>query len=288
MAGRGPPTRGSTDDRRDGAAKGPTGRVEPPPGQLLEVADPGVGSHDHPGAGDLGPPAEVQVLAHGHDLRVEPAELGEQVAPHERAPARRHEDVADGVVLAVVDLAGLEAVDHRSSLVGRHPHVEEPVGVVPADDLGRDDRRRWTGTPPPPAGGRRRATGPRRRGRRGSTPPRRPWRGPRCRRPVAGSVLEPAHEGGGQHRRHPGRQVLPAGLVEHQDGQLARSPALPARPATPRTRARDRGRRRLPRPAVPGNPSGPEAIGPEPPVGKSQVSARRRRGSGPRGACKCL
>ena len=87
----------------------------------------------------LGPPAQVEVLAHGHDGGVEAAELVEQVGPHQGGPAGGHEHVAHRVVLAVVDLAGLDPVDHRSPLVHGHPHMDQALGVVPADHLGRDD-----------------------------------------------------------------------------------------------------------------------------------------------------
>ena len=51
---------------------------------------------------------------------VEAPELGEEVGPHQDAAARGDEDVAHGVVLAVIDLAGLDAVDHGARLVAAH------------------------------------------------------------------------------------------------------------------------------------------------------------------------
>ena len=87
----------------------------------------------------LGPPAQVEVLAHGHDGGVEATELLEQVGPHQGDPTRGDEHVPHRVVLAVVDLAGLDPLDDRTTLVHGHPHVDQPLGVVPADHLGRDD-----------------------------------------------------------------------------------------------------------------------------------------------------
>ena len=66
---------------------------------------------------------------------VEPLELCEEVGPHQNAAARSHEDVAHGVVLAVVDLALEDAVHDGARLVAAHPDVQEDTGVVPVDEL---------------------------------------------------------------------------------------------------------------------------------------------------------
>lgn len=87
-------------------------------GQFLAVADPSGRGHDDAGPHDLGAPAEVEVLPHGHDGRVEATQLGEEVDADQHAPAGSEEDVPDGVVLAMVDLVGMDPVDHRSTLVG--------------------------------------------------------------------------------------------------------------------------------------------------------------------------
>ena len=75
----------------------------------LAVPHPRVGRDHHARAGDAGPPAEVEVLGAGEGLRVEAAELGEEVGPHEHHGARDEEDVAHRVVLLLVELAGLDA-----------------------------------------------------------------------------------------------------------------------------------------------------------------------------------
>ncbi len=108
-------------------------------GQLLEMADPSVRGDDDPGPGHLGPPTQVEVLAHGHDGRVETSELLEQVGPDQGRPSRGDEHVANRIVLAVVDLVGLHPLHHGSTLVRGHPDMEQPFGIVPADHLGRDD-----------------------------------------------------------------------------------------------------------------------------------------------------
>ena len=96
---------------------------------------PRVGGDDDAGAGHLGPPAQVEVLTHGHDAGVEAPELGHQVGPDQHAAARGHEDLPHTVVLAVVDLGALDPVDDRPGLVGVHPDVQQDERVVPAHHL---------------------------------------------------------------------------------------------------------------------------------------------------------
>ena len=115
------------------------GKTAAPARQHFEVSHTRPGRHDHPGPQDLGAPAQVEVLPHGEDLGVEPLELGEQVEAHQRASTGCKEDVAHGVVLAVVDLSGLHPVDDGATFVHRHAHVQKPRGVVPADQLRSHD-----------------------------------------------------------------------------------------------------------------------------------------------------
>ena len=77
-------------------------------GQPLAVAGPGVGHDQHPGAGQVGPPAQVEVVAVEVDVRREAAERAEQVDADQQARRRDAEDVAHGVVLLLVQLAGLD------------------------------------------------------------------------------------------------------------------------------------------------------------------------------------
>ena len=110
-----------------------------PPATAFAVAHPRVGRDDDAGAGHLAPPREIEILTHRHDAGVEPLELAEQVGADEDAPAGGDEHVAHRIVLAVVDLALEDPVDHRPRLVAAHPDVEQDGGVVPVDELGRDD-----------------------------------------------------------------------------------------------------------------------------------------------------
>ena len=56
--------------------------------ELLAVADPGLRGDDDPGAAQVDPPAQLDVVAVEADRRVEAAEGPEQVGPHEQAGRR--------------------------------------------------------------------------------------------------------------------------------------------------------------------------------------------------------
>ncbi len=105
------------------------------------VADAGVGRDEHARAGEPRPPAQVDVVRAGERLGVEAAELVEEVGAHEHRGVRHVEDVADAVVLLLVDLAGLDARERDAVVVDRHPDLEQHVGVVVVDELGPDDAR---------------------------------------------------------------------------------------------------------------------------------------------------
>ena len=187
---------------------GQQGHLPQPAGHGLQVAHPGVGRHHHPGPGHLGPPAQVEILGHGHHGGVEPAQLGEEVGPHQGDPAGGHEDVAHRVVLAVIDLPHLHPLDHRTGLVGVHPDVQQDRRVLPADHLGRDH----TGVgavgllDQDVDGVRIRRTvvvAEEEEGRSLDHP-----HGLVDRRPEPPIVVEAPHEGLGQDPPHPGRRVL--------------------------------------------------------------------------------
>ena len=76
--------------------------------ESLAVADTGIGRNDDAGAGEVGTPAEIDVLTVERDRRIEPAESTEQVGADQQARRRQHEHVAHRVVLLLVDLARLD------------------------------------------------------------------------------------------------------------------------------------------------------------------------------------
>ena len=108
-------------------------------GQRLDVSRPGPGGHEHPASGDVAPPAEVEVLAHEVDRRVEPPQVLEQISADEDAAAGYDEDVADAVVLALVELAPFGDGRGRTELVDVETDLQEPRRVMPVDELRTDD-----------------------------------------------------------------------------------------------------------------------------------------------------
>ncbi len=180
----------------------------------------GVGSHDDSGSDNLSTPAEIEVFTHGHDVRVETTKLLEQISPHQAASAGGQEDVPHGVVLTVVDLMGMDTIDHRSALVHAHPDVDEALRVLPGDFLGRNDPRIGSeclfhhqvdgiGIESHIVVAEQVVIGAVHHGGHLVD-----------RGPETTIVLKPADIGGGQNRRHPVGQALLAGVVQHQNGQL--------------------------------------------------------------------
>ena len=99
----------------------------------------GVGRDEHARAGEPRPPAQVDVVGARERRGVEAAELVEEVGADEHDRVRDEEDVAHGVVLFLVDLAGLDARERDAVVVDRHPDLEQHLGVVVVDELGPDD-----------------------------------------------------------------------------------------------------------------------------------------------------
>ena len=97
------------------------------------------GRHDDAVPRTAGPPAEVDVVAEHRERGVEAAELVPDVATHEHAGAAHREDVADAVVLALVELAPLEPRDPVARAGHGHTDLHQDVLVAPAAQLGADD-----------------------------------------------------------------------------------------------------------------------------------------------------
>ena len=114
-------------------------QVGPPHLELLAVADTGLRRDDDACAAQVDAPAQVDVVAVERDRRVEPAERSEEVGAHQEARRRHGEDVADGVVLLLVVLAGLGDRVDLPEAVEAEPDVLQHSGVVPGDELGPDD-----------------------------------------------------------------------------------------------------------------------------------------------------
>ena len=94
---------------------------------------------DDPGAGDAGPPRQVDVLAEHRDLVVEAPDRGEQVGAHEDAAARDGEDLAGLVVLGLVELPALDPAHRRAEAVHVQAELQDTVRLGLVDELRADD-----------------------------------------------------------------------------------------------------------------------------------------------------
>ncbi len=130
------PTRGDRDGPKLVAGAGAADVVDTGPvGELLAVADPGIGDDQHPGTGQLSPPAQVDVLAPEGHLGVEAVQCPEQARPHEDTRRRHGGHVGHGVVLLLVELSGFDHVVLRRESIDDVAHVLEPVRRVPLDQF---------------------------------------------------------------------------------------------------------------------------------------------------------
>lgn len=91
-------------------------------------------------AGGGGTPAQVDVVAHQGQPAVEAAEFVEDVAPYEHARGGHGQHRADMVVLALVLLAAVQAGPAAAGVGDGDADFEELPAVVPAAQLGADDR----------------------------------------------------------------------------------------------------------------------------------------------------
>ena len=99
----------------------------------------GVSDHLHAQARGLGPPAEVDVVAEKLQRRVETAEPLPHVAPDEHARRAHGQHGPLVVVLALVDLARVDARDPAARAVDGDAHLAEGPPVLAVEHLGPDD-----------------------------------------------------------------------------------------------------------------------------------------------------
>ena len=124
-----------------GTAHGAGGRR---PGALPAAGGGGLtdlrlGHDDDAVAGQVGPPAQVDVLGVGREGRLEPVEGAEHVAAHEHARARDGEHVGAVVVLALVGLARDRPTGAAPGAGDRPAHLEQAPVVGPGGELGPGD-----------------------------------------------------------------------------------------------------------------------------------------------------
>ncbi len=91
-------------------------------------------------AGEVGAPAQIDVVAHEGEHAVEAAELLVDVAADEHAGGGDGQDGADLVVLALVLLAAVQPGPAAAAVGDGDADFEELLAVVPAAQLGADDR----------------------------------------------------------------------------------------------------------------------------------------------------
>ena len=97
--------------------------------------------HDlHVVSGDDGAPAQVEVLAEGVGAPVEAAELVEDASTHHHAGRRDEQDAVTLVVLALVELPGIEPIVDTAGQVDRRTDGLESAGLVEPAKLRPDDR----------------------------------------------------------------------------------------------------------------------------------------------------
>ncbi len=111
-------------------------------GRGLGMVDDGVGDHPHPVARGVHPPAEVDIVheqAHGG---IEPADLLPDIAADQHPRAAYREGVPVAVVLALVDLAGLDPGNPPGGRVQGQPGLEDHLAVGPVPELRAEYRSR--------------------------------------------------------------------------------------------------------------------------------------------------
>jgi hypothetical protein len=99
------------------------------------VASARLGGDDDARAGELRPPADVQVLARRARTGAEASQRTPKVGTHERRAAWGDEHLARPVVLALVELAPLHEGVHHAEAVCAHTNGQEVVRRVPGDEL---------------------------------------------------------------------------------------------------------------------------------------------------------
>ena len=97
------------------------------------------GDDDHPVAGQVGPPAEVDVVAKQRQPAVEAAELVPHVAAHQHPGGVDREHRPGAVVLALVVLAALQAGLAPAAAGDRDADLEQQPAVAEAEHLGAGD-----------------------------------------------------------------------------------------------------------------------------------------------------
>ncbi len=132
-----PPGSGQRGDRPHAMAGRP--RPQPQVGaprlQLAAVTDPSRRCDHDAGAGEVDPPAQLDVVATEVDHRVETADLAEQIGADQHARRRDDEDVAHPVLLLLIDLARFDDLVDLTEPVDAEADRLQHARIVPLDEL---------------------------------------------------------------------------------------------------------------------------------------------------------
>ena len=107
--------------------------------EVAAVTHPSVGYDEHPSTGELGSPAEVDILTSTGDAGVKAADRGKEARAYQHTCRRYGENVANSVVLLLVSLVGFDHVGRSSELIDDETDVLQDLRVLPLDELGACD-----------------------------------------------------------------------------------------------------------------------------------------------------
>ena len=110
-------------------------------GETFAVTHHRRGHHHHPSAGEMHPPAQVELFAAEGDVVVETSDGAEEIRTHEKTGARHTEHVSHGIVLLLVAFTRHhDGIDLPRAVTGQADVLEQPR-IVPVDELRSDDAR---------------------------------------------------------------------------------------------------------------------------------------------------
>ncbi len=100
------------------------------------MTHPSVGYDKHPSTGELGSPAEVNILTSTGDAGVKAPDRRKEARAHQHTRRRYGENVANSVVLLLVSLGGFDHVGRGGELVDDETDVLQDLGCSHSTSLG--------------------------------------------------------------------------------------------------------------------------------------------------------
>src|SRR5690625_6856574 len=102
------------------------------------VVDDGVRADEHAVSGQVGPPAEVEIVSEQLEMGIETGELVPHVASYQHAGTADGKNLADDVVLALIELTSFQPGLPASPAGDRETDLEQLSRRRPTADLGSD------------------------------------------------------------------------------------------------------------------------------------------------------